>query len=432
MSTDESKVIETPTYSGTVLRALQVLLAGGAPDSLVFAGNISNISASNQILLADDTPDTPRLLAQRGYLYSHRFALLPSRETTRWLVPRNPDSQIVNGLQMYPSFSIRATVYKSFASRMAAMGWPGWAGNSLWVASKQRFPIEKLIEDITGEARPQFSLSLGTPVANRKLTVQVMRPNGEILGYFKLPLTGQADAKIRDEAAVLERLKTKPSMRAHVPGVLYASNWGAGYLLFQSPIAGEPGPTRFTALHQEALRAMHSIHSSVKPGEWLVREAGEKIHATSKKLGPKWEDLAREGLQAAELELRERNVQCGLGHGDFTPWNSRVHEGTLCLVDWEMASWDAPLLWDTFHFLVQTQSLLRQGDGPEGLPDLTNEKRALYVLYLVCSAAQLAEDAPQTSDITFREAQLRGQLRSLSTNRTRSESLVTRHGSVSL
>ena len=430
MPADEPSVTETNHYSDTVKRALSVLFGGSSPDSLVFSRQLPDHSASSVIVLADNSSDISRSLAAGGYRFFHRFALLPSRERTRWLVPRNEDSQIVNGLEMYPSFSIRATVYKSFASRMAAMGWPGWTGNSLWVASKQRFPIEKLVEDITGESRPQFSLSLGTAVCSRKLTVQAMRRSGEILGYIKLPLTEKANARIRAEAATLERLNADSRLRARVPAVLYASKWGAGHLLFQSPIMGDPGPSRLTVFHQHALNAMHSVHTDVKPGTWLVRETSEKINGAGEKLGPKWDVLAEEALRAAAQELSETTVRCGLGHGDFTPWNTRLRDGILCLVDWEMAAWEVPTLWDTFHFLAQTKSLLHQGDGPEGLSDFTAQKRALYMLYLVSSATHLAEEAPQTFDITFREAQLREQLRALSGSSANTASFAARGGSV--
>jgi Phosphotransferase enzyme family len=425
-------LIETNQYTETVKRALGVLFGGGSADSLVFSPEVPKEAAFGGIVMADGSSDISRSLSAAGYGFSHRFALLPSRERTRWLVPRNEDCQIVNGLEMYPSFSIRATVYKSFASRMAAMGWPGWTGNSLWVASQQRFPIEKLVEDVTGETRPQFSLSLGTAVSSRKLTVQVMRRNGEILGYIKLPLTEKANARIRAEAATLEKLNSDPRLRARVPAVLYAAKWETGHLLFQSPIMGDPGPSRLTEYHQQALDEMHSAHSEVKPGMWLVRETTEKIKVAAKKLGSKWDLLSEEALRAAAQELSETNVRCGLGHGDFTPWNTRIRDGMLCLVDWEMASWEAPTLWDTFHFLAQTKSLLQQGDGPEGLADFTSQKRALYMLYLVSSASQLAEEAPHTFDITFREAQLREQLRALSNNLSNTAAFAARGGSVGL
>jgi phosphotransferase family enzyme len=48
---------------------------------------------------------------------------------------------------------------------------------------------------------------------------------------------------------------------------------------------------------------------------------------------------------AAPLSLR-------LAHGDFVPWNFRVHGSTVVVVDWELCA-DRPPLWDMCHFLVQ-------------------------------------------------------------------------------
>jgi Phosphotransferase enzyme family len=435
MPADEGIVIETGQYSDTVKRAIGVLFGGGSPSSpgsLGFLRQVPNQSAPSAIVVADSSSDISRSLSGAGYRFFHRFALLPSRERTRWLFPRNEDCQIVNGLEMYPAFSIRATVYKSFASRMAAMGWPGWTGNSLWVASRDRFPVERLVEEITGETRPQFSLSLGTAVSSRKLTVQVMRQNGEILGYMKLPLAEKANGRIRAEAATLERLNADPRLRTRVPAVLYASKWGDGNLLFQSPITGDPGPSRLTDFHEDALNAMHSAHCERKPGAQVVGETSEKINAAGQRLGPQWNVLAEEALRAAAQELSDTSVRCGLGHGDFAPWNTRLRGETLCLVDWEMASWEAPTLWDTFHFLAQTKSLLQQGDGPQGLANFNNQKRALYMLYLVSSASHLAEEALHTFDVEFREAQLREQLRALSSGLQNTASFAARGGGVAL
>ena len=52
------------------------------------------------------------------------------------------------------------------------------------------------------------------------------------------------------------------------------------------------------------------------------------------------------------------------------------------------------------------------------------------MLYLVSSAAHLAEEAPQTFDVKFREAQLREQLRALSGSLPNTATFAARGGSV--
>ena len=77
-------------------------------------------------------------------------------------------------------------------------------------------------------------------------------------------------------------------------------------------------------------------------------------------------------------------------HGDFVPWNTRVQPKGLILFDWESAAWEAPALWDRFHFLAQTECHLnlRQTERT----DVRGENRALYLLYLLNSVAQLTDE----------------------------------------
>lgn len=381
----------------------------GGDGGLVFETAVPDKSHALSIVVPDSR-GVPQSLLANGYRFSHCFALLPSKQRTRWLVPRSKDWQKASGLEMYPSFSIRAVVYKTFASRMATMGWPGWSANSLWVASKERFPIENLVEDITGESQPQFALSLGTAGSSRKLTVQVMRRDGKILGYIKLPLTNQADTRIQTEARMLQRLNGNARLQEFIPLVLYASEWHSSHILFQESITGDPGPTRLTACHDRIFDAMHSVQAALKPGERVARDVDDRASASLKRLGSKWECLAADTLRVAAGMLSGADVRCGLGHGDFAPWNTRVSAGKLCVFDWEMASWDVPLTWDKFHFLVQTRSLLRRGNGVESLGRLTNEDYALYLLYLLWSTANLVDDAGPAYDIDYRESQIRKQL----------------------
>jgi Phosphotransferase enzyme family len=409
-----------PHFSGVVERALDILFRDES-DHLVFVNARNELpSVTAGAVVSDVSAATLNSLARNGFERRRMFALLPSIENTRWLVPRNAETRIVNGLEMYPSFSTRARVYKSFAARMAALGWPGWAANSVCVSSKGLLPIEKLIQRITDEKNPQFSLSLGTASLNRKLTVQVMRCSGEIIAYLKLPLTQAADYRIQNESSVIEALNGT-AIRTHVPRILYFGKWRNGSLLVQSALSGESGPIRMGPSHEHFLRLMHGVRQMKQPGSVLVRKAAESSRGLGAALGSTWTDLAAEVFRVAERMLAGREINCSLSHGDFAPWNTRVRENGLNVVDWEMATWDAPSSWDKFHFLVQTQSLLRQGGGVASLSDFTGVDHALYLLYLVSSAASLAEENPQSYDLTFREAEIRRQFQVIGEDRSIAE-----------
>ncbi|MEQ1353510.1 MAG: hypothetical protein ABLT11_05800, partial [Candidatus Acidiferrum sp.] len=89
---------------------------------------------------------------------------------------------------------------KSLLVRMRAHGWQALGRQTIVVASKEPLAIERLVTEITGEQRCTYALSLGTPGTYQKLTVQVSRTDGSILGYFKMPITSSAGERLHNEA----------------------------------------------------------------------------------------------------------------------------------------------------------------------------------------------------------------------------------------
>jgi hypothetical protein len=241
-------------------------------------------------------------------------------------------------------------------------------------------------------------LSLGTPNRFRKLTIQVMRPNGEILGYIKLPLTEEATERVRHEAEVLERLWSFAALRGHIPKVLHAGDWGYGYILFQSRGPSCPGPIQFNHLHEDFLQKLRDLHQVRKPGGALVKEIAARWQKAEPSLDSAWRALGQAALMKAEHELDGVLVPCGFAHGDFAPWNTRVGDGQLWVFDWESASLEAPTSWDTFHFNTQVAALLDKKDNLPAPQDRRSGVRASFLLYLLDSASQLLGEENLTLD----------------------------------
>jgi hypothetical protein len=138
----------------------------------------------------------------------HRFAVLPSREEPRYLLPLG---------------------------------------------------LKALVTNVTGERNPAFAMILGKPGKYRKLTIQVMRSGGETLGYIKLGLTKPAGGRVRHEARLLEDLA---ALRPRVPHVLYSGEWQESYLLFLSPLEGQPGPSELSGMHMQFLDSLARCRKS--------------------------------------------------------------------------------------------------------------------------------------------------------------------------
>jgi hypothetical protein len=362
-------------------------------------------SLPNAVVSGGLASNVGKQLARQGYTRQQRFAILPSRTQPRWLLPLRSDRRAIDGFELYTPYSRATRLMKALVVRVRATGWEGWVRHGVLVAARTPLPIEKLVTEVTGEKHLTFALSLGTPGSVQKLTVQVMRADGKILGYLKMPLKSGAERRLRHEADTVEKLQRFAKMHAHIPRLLFAGSWDGQYLVFQSAIDGEAGPLRMTERHEEFLQNLQSCAPVMVPGRKLVERIAQWWEKVASRLETNWQRLGREALRIATRELDSVPIACGVQHGDFAPWNTRVQSKGLILFDWESAAWEAPVLWDRFHFLVQTECHLKLRH--EEWTDVRGENRALYLLYLLNSAAQLTDEESGAFTFNYREQQLR-------------------------
>jgi hypothetical protein len=266
--------------------------------------------------------------------------------------------------------------------------------------------LEWLVAETTGEERPRFSFSMGTALRPRKLTVQAMRPDGSILGYIKVPFDEEAAESVRYEAATLARLNCSSLLRLHIPAVLFAGEWRGRSVLFQSAGGADPGPARFSGLHVRFLHALRQSSAVQRSGAALVQETAARWETVAAQLDSGWRELGRDVLRVARRDLRGVEIACGLSHGDFVPWNTRVRDGRLFVFDWECAEWDMPIWWDLFHFDLQVGSLLHQDSGIEMARVEAPAWNSLYLLYLLNSVGRCVEDGAGEAPFAFRRQKL--------------------------
>src|SRR5271156_1054698 len=387
---------------------LRALLGVGDDQALPFLDAKRGLNSGHSAAIIADSPSSRDCgdMSREGYTHQRRFALLPSRRNLRWLLPHTGKRRGIDGLQLYMPHGHVGRIVKALVVHARATGWQGWVRDSVVVASRQSLPIEDLLTEATGEAELVLSLSPGTPGTFQKLTVQVMRSNGSILGYLKMPMTESADERLRHEAAVVRDLDSYQELRPHIPRLIFAGLLQGRYVILQSPLEGKGGPLRYASLHERFLERLHSCRSERRPGLRIVEETGRKWNRVAVGMGTKWQELGRKALGVAARELGGKEVVCGIAHGDFAPWNMRIDDGNLRLFDWESASYHAPLLWDQFHFMTQTECLLKVRHERGKLADGRKKNRSLYLLYLLDTLARYWTESAQDAVIRYREEQL--------------------------
>ena len=380
---------------------------------------------NGDILFAEDKPLAPshptartvisltpssriaRELANQGHERIHWFTVLPFRSMPRWLLPLGDTCTTLKGFQIYTPYARRAQFLKSLLLGVIKTGWKGWGRHRILIASRGPMPLEVLVGGVTGERRPVFALSLGTPGRYRKLTIQVMRSDGEILGYIKLPLTGDATERVRHEGAFLQRLGNFSAMRPHIPKVLHAGEWNGSYILFLSPGPPKPGPVEYGSVHEDFLQKLRSIRRVEKPGHVLAEEVAARWRKAIPLLSAEQVELGEKARERASRELDGVIVPCSILHGDFAPWNTRVENRKLFLFDWESAQWDAPIGWDSFHFHLQVASLLRDRGFGRWKCDFSGSHNSgsqgvLLLLYLLQSVSSLVIENPTGATRTIK------------------------------
>jgi hypothetical protein len=334
-------------------------------------------------------------LIQRGYAHIHSFVVLPSREAPRWVLPTDDAQQIAEAFQIYQPYTMKARMLKRLLSGAIKIRWIRSLHPRLLVASTNPLPIERLVTALTGEPRPSFALSLGSATRYSKLTVQVSRSDGVRLAYIKFPLTEAATTHVQHEAETLKLLSRFPALRPHIPELLHSGEWQGSYILIQTCGPSGRGPLAFSRAHEDLLHTLWSVHRTSKPVHVLVDEVAARWQKFAPRLNADWQQLGRRALESASLGLDGIEIPCGITHGDFTPPNTRVDKDRLFLFDWEYASWEAPILWDVFHFHIKTGKAyneIKENGLPIGPSTAFWASFVLYLLHSVCHL--LDEGAP--------------------------------------
>ena len=351
-------------------------------------------------------------LARRGYASARCFLALPSLTSPRWLFPLEDGRSRQAGLEIYKPYARGARILKGLLTAVVGARCQGLALPRLLVASRSVLPLEDLVREVTGECQPVFALSLSTETRFQKLTVQVMRTGGTILGYIKLPLTNAAAGRVRDEAEILNRLGGFPALRSHIPQVLYSGDWGDGTILFQTGGPSRSGPVHLDHLCGDFLQLLWGIHPTMQSGHALWEKVAIRWREAEPGLDSRWRGLGEAALAAARWEVEGAMIPCGVVHGDFAPWNTRAGDQGLYVFDWEYASWEAPILWDIFHFRTQVASLLGKKDDPYVSYDRFSGERASFLLYLLSSTCRLLDEESSTRNagLEYRRKLLEKQL----------------------
>ena len=318
------------------------------------------------------------------------YAAYPNLANVRWLLPANQPALRRAGIEgLYQPSSLRGRALRTIIGAGALQG------EKVWLEEDNLQRLETMVASVMGVEAVRLAFYLGVPAPHRKVTAQVLTPDGKTLAYAKIATSQLAQAALKTERRALLRLSQSAGLQGTVPELLGSLEWHGGTILLITMGPPRPGPRGLSSAHlrfcTQLFQSFRGHQTFVESPMWssiseiwlhLQRSSPETLPAN---LGP--------ALERLHEELGPVNMPLSLAHGDFAPWNTRLGERSLFVLDWERASEGMTPLYDAFNFQALQSALLGRRKGirdrqfllrlldaiwPEGRKHLPN----LYLAYL--------------------------------------------------
>jgi hypothetical protein len=336
---------ESSAEDGSPAALPRVFVIWGKPShELVDLPNIQSLAAINCSGL------TTKLLEKAGFPYARRFAVVPSFETPRWFVSLDSGAVAAGSFNIYTPARLSAHVKRKLASWAARLRLPIWYRDTIVIASRQPPPLERKLAELFPGQSIRLGLSAGAPepAINRKASAAVLAPDGKVLGFVKIAGSDVSRRIMEHEADVLPALSDRTALENSTPRLLFAGEVDGRYVTVQAPLAGKPAPARMTPAHQAFLASLGCGPTKFASETNMVGLLPARIAALA---APHPEISAT--LERFLPTLERTMVTSTVVHGDFAPWNLRIHRGRISAFDWEYGELDGLPLADESHFTLQ-------------------------------------------------------------------------------
>ena len=272
-------------------------------------------------------------------------------DEVRFLAPARPAAATAAALRRLGDSRSRSRQAQEAVGRLA--GRAGLLGR-LPGAVRLSLPPFALVDHLAralGEPELAVAVTLGPRRRNRKPVLQLIRPDGSVVGFANVgwsPLTAEL---VDGEADVLRLVAGRLDPAVVVaPTVLLHDRWDGRSVAVLSPLQ-PTGPARPARAPGAGRPAAGPGLAPVAAAIAACEPAGPRPVGALALLGTWAVAGLDETVDLARLTERHDGVElaAGLWHGDLTPWNLTTRGATTWLWDWELAGPGRPVGFDLLH-----------------------------------------------------------------------------------
>lgn len=300
------------------------------------------------------------------------FIVLPSEARAVLLLPRRPRRAAAGALRYYKASAAgsRRLMFRGLALAARA-GLADTLPHRIAIDAAGTGPDADMAAYLSAALGRDVvvSLRIGPPRANRKPVLQLLAPDGGLLGFAKVGVTDLTRDLVRAEAAALALLAAAPLERLAVPRLIHHGQWRGHEVLVQGGLSGS-GPaatwTQLSGAMAELARLRDTTRLAVARSLYWLGLGPRLADCPQRELAAS----VRQALRWLEPAAAATRLAFGSWHGDWTPWNMTTLGGRVMVWDWERFQTGVPVGYDALHYRLQ-QAVSRDGAAPQAAAEAT-------------------------------------------------------------
>jgi hypothetical protein len=301
-------------------------------------------------------------LRARGFDQTLAFSILPSLADPRVIAPLENSRVAARALDFFTLYRPLAKTTWRLALLLARSGQLGRLGDRVVLARRSDSELERWLRSVTALPQVSLAISPGGISHKRKVTVQVVAPEGRVMAFVKLARSPAAQVATERESIRLRELAQRGVLDGTIPRVLAQATIGGTFMTVLTPGPGALAPRGFCRQHWEFLTTLATATRANLPFErsvmWANLCAG--LEALQPRLSTAWGARLNATLSRVRAILAHVDLPLSLAHRDFQPGNTRQFpDGRLFVFDWEGAQPESTPLYDFFNFDFLHSSRLR-------------------------------------------------------------------------
>lgn len=274
------------------------------------------------------------------------YFALPDSLNPRIIVSRRNAILYRKGFSLHNTAAWRNLFLKFILSRLYLF--TGLKQSSLLSAGELKNSLIELMRKNISPDITEVSAYIGTSNnLNRKITLQLIDEEGENLGIIKIPLFEEAHDFIINECEMINKIAELRPLNFFLPEKVKLLEWEGRKILYQNNIFNSGKKVRFS-LSDIIVDTSLNLSQKTKSDNSEEYFQGIIDDINLSDLSSPVLSLIKNTLD----EIKREKMFTVLIHGDYVPYNMRIKDNRLALVDWEFSRPALPL-YDLFHFLFQ-------------------------------------------------------------------------------